>query len=144
MIPVNSMTNKFRKGILKTINIAHNIQRSVRLFHHVSYVSIIHVNVPRIFPVEIPVKQHVQLFPVRSDHRVVFNVNVVRVKTVVKQLLKIQIPNIISKIDCMKLSTKIDFKTAYTSATTPKSSSHYKVPSKLAYNACTPATTSKK
>ena len=135
MIPVNSMTNKFREGILKTINIAHNIQRSVRLFHHVSYVSIIHVNVPRIFPVEIPVKQHVQLFPVRSDHRVVFNVNVVRVKTVVKQLLKIQIPKIISKID---------FKTAYTSATTPKSSSHYKVPSKLAYNACTPATTSKK
>ena len=135
MIPVNSMTNKFRKGILKTINIAHNIQRSVCLFHHVSYVSIIHVNIPRIFPVEIPVKQHVQLFPVRSDHRVVFNVNVVRVKTVVKQLLKIQIPKIISKID---------FKTAYTSATTPKSSSHYKVPSKLVYNACTPVTISKK
>ena len=82
IIPVNSMTNKFSKGILKTINIAHNIKRLVRLFHHVSHESIIHVNVPRIFPVEITVKQHVQLFPVRSNHIVVFNVNIVRVKTV--------------------------------------------------------------
>ena len=82
MISVNSVANKLRKSILKTIDIAHNIQRSICLLHHVSYVSIIHVDVPRILPVEITVKQHVQLLPVRSDHRVVLNVNIVRVKTV--------------------------------------------------------------
>ena len=82
MISVNGMSNKFRESILEAIDIAHDIQRSVHLLHHVSYESIIHVDVPRIFPVEITVKQHVQLLPVRSDHRVVFNVNIVRVKTV--------------------------------------------------------------
>ena len=58
MISVNGVSNKFRESILEAIDIAHDIQRSVHLLHHVSGSPIVAVAFSVLKAVPVPRERH--------------------------------------------------------------------------------------